>query len=341
MTESLREQLLGHLLGALEDSEQEVIEARLKRDPQLRREWSLVRKRLEPLEAARCDFDPPAGLAERTCRLVALQAKSARPAGVHRRPMTPEAGGPSWVGRVRWLDVAMAAGIVLAASLLIFPAIQNSRFQAQLAACQHNLRELGVAMKQYSRQHGNYFPRIPIHGKASVAGVYGPMLLGDNLLSDVKWVVCPGSKLAGQDRFSIPSLEEIQSASEEELDQLRQRMGGSYGYCLGYIVGGRYQGTKDLNRSQFALMSDAPGNLPGYQSLNHGGRGQNVLFEDGRVQFLTSSKPYEEADDFFANDLGLVAAGVHPNDSVIAASFCPLVLSSPSFPPIVYVGDTW
>lgn len=345
MSDPVQEQLLGHLLGALDDAEQAEVETRLKGDPNWRRALSVLRERLEPLAEAELDFDPPPGLAERTCRLVAARDRLQRhctqrsgpppqspPASRTRGPaMSPATAPPSWLGRIRWLDVAMAAGLFLAASALIFPAIQHSRFRSRLTACQNNLRELGRALKQYSLLHAGYFPRIPTRGKASAAGIYAPTLLSDNLLADGKWVVCPGSELAGQGRFRVPLLDEFQSASQEQIDEFRQRMGGSYGYCLGYMRDGVYHATKDLNRSRFALMADAPSDLAGYQSLNHSGRGQNVLFEDLRVQFLTSSRPYD-ADDFYANDYGLVAAGAHMNDSVIGSS---------SSAPIVFVSNSY
>ena len=66
------------------------------------------------------------------------------------------------------------------------------------------------------------------------------------------------------------------------------------------------------------------------QSANHGGSGQNALFEDGHVEFLPVSRPAGRIDDIFANDDNLVAAGVHRNDSVIASS---------GVAPIVYVSQ--
>ncbi len=109
-------------------------------------------------------------------------------------------------------------------------------------------------------------------------------------------------------------------------------MGGSYGYCIGYLDQGVYQPTKNLGRAGFALMADAPREeRPDRQSANHGGRGQNVLFEDGHVQFLASSRPAGMTDDIFANDDDLVAAGVHRDDSVIASS---------GVMPIIYVKGT-
>ena len=65
-------------------------------------------------------------------------------------------------------------------------------------------------------------------------------------------------------------------------------------------------------------MSDSPSDRADHQSQNHGGWGQNVLFENGGVKFLTKSKPDGSGDDIFTNDAGQVAAGLQQNDSVVA-----------------------
>jgi len=327
MTDSVQEQLLGHLLDALDDDEQQVVESRLESDPQLRHQWELLRRRLEPLEVLRADFDPPAGLAERTCQLVASHGSRLGAPPPSEVPLakavlpSPPVESPSWASRVRWLDVAMAAAVLIAGALLTIPALQHSRFHSRLIACQENLKEIGQTMKQYAQGNGGYFPRIPPRGNLAAAGIYAPMLKERRLLTDVHRVVCPDSSLADLQRFRIPSLPELQSASPEALELLRKRMGGSYGYHLGHYCDGVYHHTKDQNRTYFALMSDAPNaTIPGYQSDHHAGRGQNVLFEDGRVKFLTTSRISPDADDFFANDDGLIAAGTHPNDAVIGSS---------------------
>ena len=71
----LHQQLLGHLLGALDDDEQEWVEARLERDEEYRRQWLEWRRRVAPLLALRPDSEPPSGLAEQTCRFVAACAR--------------------------------------------------------------------------------------------------------------------------------------------------------------------------------------------------------------------------------------------------------------------------
>ena len=70
MTDSIHQQLLGHLLGALDDEEQVWVDQRLEHDESYQRELILWRRRLSPLEAIRPDFDPPPDLAGRTCRMV-------------------------------------------------------------------------------------------------------------------------------------------------------------------------------------------------------------------------------------------------------------------------------
>jgi hypothetical protein len=210
----------------------------------------------------------------------------------------------------------------------LLPAIGNSRFNSQVVACQDNLRQLGIALAQYSHLHEDSFPPGPDRGRLAAAGIYGPTLVYDGFLPDSRRLVCPTSSLAADPQFRVPTTGEVLLIeSPEELDSQRAAMGGSYGYTLGYIDDNQYRTTKNLHRPFFAVMADAPGNGPQYQSLNHGGRGQNVLFEDGRVVFYTSPRA-GGLDDIFVNDAGVVAAGTHRDDSVIGASRAvPVVLT--------------
>src|SRR3990170_671350 len=71
MADRAQEQLLGYLLGALGESERESIEDQLGQSPKLLRDLAQVRERLQPLWVAQPDFDPPPGLAARTCKFIA------------------------------------------------------------------------------------------------------------------------------------------------------------------------------------------------------------------------------------------------------------------------------
>lgn len=339
MTDSVREDLLGYLLGALDEEQHAEIERLLAEDPGARRRLASLRRALQPLDDARCEYEPPQGLAERTCRFVLgqpgmtssrYQAKAAALTGTARRtaptPIKPIDLSRSAESPFHWQDLVMAAGVIVAMSLLLFPAIHGSRVQARLLACQDNLRELGTAFTNYSEFHDGYFPQVPVQGRLAAASVYAPILAANQLLPEDRLVVCPGSPVAENESFRIPTLEEIEAAdSPEALAALQATMGGSYGYTLGYQDDGEYHPTRNLHRANFAIASDAPSDvLPAHLSENHGRLGQNVLFEDGHVRFTVSPQP---GDDFFLNDAGFVAAGLHVDDAVIGAGATPPVES--------------
>ncbi|MBN1589042.1 MAG: hypothetical protein JW888_05975 [Pirellulales bacterium] len=337
MTDSPREDLLGYLLDALDEDRKREVEHYLAENAEARHELAVVSKAMAPLDATRRQHTPPADLADRTCRWIAAQTADrtlpgvksdraevpSRPSAARMHPVRPSVAEE---GRFRWQDVMMAAGIVVAASILLFPAIHGSRVQARLLTCQNHLGNLGTALANYSEYHEGFFPQVPTQGKLAAASAYAPILAAKGLLDEDRLVVCPGSPLAESGTFRIPSLEAIEATeSPEQLKALQEIMGGSYGYCLGYQDQGRYRPTRNLGRPNFAIVSDAPsGRLPGHLSENHGRLGQNVLFEDGHVRFTVSPRPSESAsDNFFLNDDGEVAAGIHQNDAVIGAGATP------------------
>jgi len=177
MSDPVQERLLGYVLGALDDAERQQVDEALQNDPQLRRELSRAKQSLKLLEGTRADYAPPPGLALRTCRLVAEH-----PRPLHRRALTPVPVASLWTDGTRWPDLAMTAAVLFVAGLLIAPAVQHTRYQAQITACKDNLRDLGMSLVDYSHMHQGYFPEVPREGKLSAAGIFAPSLLGVGVL---------------------------------------------------------------------------------------------------------------------------------------------------------------
>ncbi len=317
----MRDQLLGYLLDALDTGEHEQVEQQLHRDCELQQELELMHESLEPLRANEGEFDPPAGLAGRTCQFVVEQARRHR--ALYSEPL---------VSASRWslADLTVAAMVFFAAAFLFFPAIQHSRTSARLAGCQDNLRRLGVALTQYSERNGGYFPSVPTEGNLSAAGIYAVQLTGSGLLPEPHQLLCPATEHGhGRGPFQVPTPDQLQAATGTALQQLQRDMGGSYGYSLGYVNERGYQPIKNQRRETFALMADAPSVGGGsFASANHGGGGQNVLYEDGHVQHLQNCTVQACRDHIFLNEAGQMAAGVHVNDAVIGQSSTPPLLRS-------------
>lgn len=299
----MREQLLGYLLGALEPHEHAEVAAKVAADESWRRELDLLAKSLAPLEDEH--HEPPADLAKNTCTYVAER----------RGPSLGQFGACSqW----RVQDLCVGVALFAAVMMLIVPAVYQSRCQAHVEACQRNLATLGQALVQFSFIHNNEFPQVPIEGNLAAAGIYAPLLREAGLIVDSN-VVCPASQLRKSGEFRVPSKAELLAARGSTLRRLQSSMGGSYGYCIGYVQNGRYHVRRNLGRETFALVADVPLNW-GHEPTSHHGRGQNVMFEDGHVRFVTSVRLGDADDHFFENGLGYVAAGIGADDAVIVPS---------------------
>ncbi|MCA9263726.1 MAG: hypothetical protein KDA60_07740 [Planctomycetales bacterium] len=333
---SMQTDLIGYLLGALDGVEHEEVRKRLEQDPQLRQQLVELEMRLGDLERERwrSDHEPPTGLADSTCQLVSayLAGNTSEAEGEpERRPqLRPGWNNDSNPKRGGWnlVDMVVTAGICVAASFLFLPTVVNSRQQARIAGCQNNMRTVGAGMVEYDSLFGRY-PRPPLSGNWAVAGFAAAKLREDGFVTEDKFFVCAGSKLATEQArtpsaFRVPDLDEVLLAQGRRLAALQQAMGGSYAYPVGFIDGRRYQAARHLGRARYAILADCPTSpFAPQMSANHSLRGLNVMFDDMHVDFVPTCRLADcsgYVDNIFLNDFGAVRPGAHANDSVLAAS---------------------
>ena len=165
------------------------------------------------------------------------------------------------------------------------------------------------------------FPYIPARGKTGVAGFYAPQLVQGGYQTDHAVFLCPSSNLGAEARhhFFVPSIEQIEAADGETLARFHRTMGGSYMYTLGHFSDRKHCATKNLGRSFFPIMSDGFFTQSnGSTTLMHGGKGMNIAFEDGHVQFVVNIALHH---DFFTSNRGLVEAGMDEEDAVLGHSW--------------------
>ena len=318
MSNPLRQNLLGYLLGAVEHDERTQVEQQIQNDAALRRELETLRSALHPLAADANHAAPPPGLAQRCCEYVYSRTEIV-PAALS--PVSGSAASAPTGRRWSRLDLAVAGAIAVAVAVLIVPAVFQSNVQAKLIACQDNLKNIGLSMAKYSDLHGgSYYPAPQEGDRINVVGKWAPTLVSQGYLQPAH-VICPASSLADDPQFRVPTLEQLNAMNPAELAEILPKL-TAYGFTLGHREGGNgpYQLPRNQNRKNFALMGDSPSDGPTTSRI-HGGTGQNVLFEGGHVKHVNSAQVGN--DDIFKNDHQKVAPGVHNQDSVIVPGHTP------------------
>ena len=319
----MRDDLVGYLVGALDASEHDELKQRLDSDEKLRQQLKLVDRGLQPLRWDAGTQEPPADLAARTCDLIDRHVEDNKVERASGGAMSA-AGREEWADRNRnWTmaDFVVAAGVCLAAACLFFPALSSSRHHQRMVACQNKLRDVGLALTDYSMSdRQGMFPVIPAKGKMGVAGMYAPTLMDGGFVDNADVFYCP-AKSNNTIVLKIPKINEVLSAEPEDLVSLYNNMGGDYAYNLGFVENGKLQGVRNRNRRFYPILADEPLELLADSVVTGHGRGQNLFFEDGHVEFvMTRTRPKLKSDDLFLNDHGLKQAGLHANDAVLGTS---------------------
>jgi hypothetical protein len=319
LRQAMRELLIRYLLGELDATEQRRLEDELRNSPALQRELA----RLQACFAAAREVDhsrdePPSGLARRVTDSVCGDSGSFR---AQAALVEPPAGALGW----SLADLTVAGGVVLAVSMLLFPALRDSRDASRRVDCANNLRNVFMAADKYAEDHGNYFPGI--HPQ-DYAGMFVIRLVSEGYAAPeemARLLVCKSSRLAeriqkGEARIQLPRRVSEGVIVGPTMAQLCGMASGSYAVRIGYVDADQYYWIRYDRSERTPLMSDAPDfQMAGARSGNHGGHGQNVLFSDGHVDFLASSTLPGSGDNMFLNFLGFPAAGRGPNDVVLVS----------------------
>ncbi|TWU19663.1 anti-sigma factor family protein [Allorhodopirellula heiligendammensis] len=122
----------------------------------------------------------------------------------------------------------------------------------------------------------------------------------------------------------------------DNLHGIQMKSGGHYSYTLGVRDEGRFSSPRFESRSRFAVMSDAvivrthaPNPTTAshasyrFNVISHGGRGINLLYEDGHVGFIPSGSLDRIPDNPLVNHEGLLEAGVTVDDASLGPSWQP------------------
>ena len=351
-----QEDLLGYVLGALDAQEERDLQKQIDASPEIEEQLLQLRHAMSPMESLTLETGNRPGLARRTCELVANLKHSKQDLfedsaaiedlfgvsssdGIRQvfddapapdAQLKPASSFSRFTDRLvhpgSWSRIDLLAGVAILAifASILLPAISNSRFHSRIDSCKHNLTQVGSAMLAYSDLHNGQFINISgVTPTATSAGLFAPVLRSSGFLEDDALFSCAGVRDSEPPR--IPTLQQIDSARGSQLESLKRRMGGHFGYSLGFLEGGKkYSAPRNDGSSHTVVIADMPsGDLPGRSSKNHAGRGQNCFFADGRVKFFPTHMIGDDA--IYENDLGIVGPGIGEHDNVIAPCHIPAV----------------
>ncbi|MBY0525467.1 MAG: hypothetical protein K2R98_18820 [Gemmataceae bacterium] len=316
----MEENLVGYLFNSLDPEVQREVENYLSANPDAQRKLDTLRQALEPLAADKDGEDAPPGMVFRTLARVAEYRCRPLPQAPEPPPAQLAPVGRRWYRRP---DILIAASLLIVVGGVSFPGIAHLRGLQSREACANNLHLFHEAMNRYTDTHGEDLPRLGTRAPRNVAGLFVPVLHDAGVLPEDVTLRCPAN---GPSRSPRYTMQQLQDMSDEEFNQVAQKIGGCYAYPLGYHdQTGEYCGVKrdrtEMNNGLLPVMADRPlvrGENDRDNSPNH--NGQNVLYMGGHVRFCKNPNAGIENDHIFLNKHGKVAAGVDRWDTVLGCS---------------------
>lgn len=320
------ETLLGYLLNALSVEEQSQIQKQSADDPILNQRIEDLRSLLEPLGTNPEQFEPRANLSSDTMAYIQTSVDSSATTKDNQSivSMSQPLFESSRATKLAWLDslVALAVGVVILSFLL--PSILLSRESARRLSCATNIRVIGQAITDFAyanREHR--LPQIETTGPLDFAGVTTIRLKDAGLLPSSNWIWCPSAESIDVDQL-IPNVSTYLTASPAAQNNWRYTAGGTYSYNLGNVVSGMYTTpSMDLD-SHFAVMGDSLWTIELDEDRGpiHGRNASNILFSDGRIQFVRVDRINAEGvDNPYLNRANQQAVGYGRDDSCLGPSY--------------------
>ncbi len=307
-----------------QNDRKEEVEKLIAQDEQARAVYDGLKHTFDRLDLIN-DVHVPVGLADRTAGYVqthqdkeySLNLESAR-VRYNKREYTNE-GRLSWVlGNLR--DIFAVAACLLLVFLVGKPGLDYSRSIAQRKQCEKQMAELGGAFQNYASDNNGLMPQADSsNGKWWNIGEQRPDA-GSNTRHVYRLVkdgyarpenfLCPADRNNGK---IFVQLEQMSDKKARELNDFMSKDHVNYSFRLIIPNSNTQWGIKreaaasDKNpifagfdsNLQHVISVPMDSELRKVNSLNHGSKGQVVLFSDGNVVFMRDRLYGPQQDDIF------------------------------------------
>lgn len=348
-----QEDLIGYVLGALDASEEQTIASALEQDLTLRERLAEVEDKLSNLPDRFVEIDPPAGLLDKTLNTISIVDTTfgneddshslSKPTDTVRLPSRMSADSETGVKKSNWslIDLVVSCSVCLVFASILLPSIASSRFQSDMLFCQNNLRTIGYNLASIADSYDGKL-EVVRHNDQIDVGQYVKMMIDAELAAESSGMICPSDPLKEQTQSEYEaawfrSVSHIASESVElvtpEMELATSTVGRNHSSDLqtypcgsySFAVPARKKNSKQLVKvsvpcsTDQVLAGDAPcSERPGFQSLNHGAKGQNVLYGDLSVSYINDSAYLPSGDHIYLNNQGEVQPGFSLKDNLLA-----------------------
>lgn len=317
-TDRHRELLFDYSLGLTSESETAEAERLLAQSQEAVGLYDTLRSVLSPLDALEVEPCPEELAARTILRLKEVSQAALPPDRAEELIPVGEIGLstiriPFWRN---WGDIAAVAAVLVLTVGVLLPTLSFARQQYWQSRCQTNLGAVQEGMVRYAGDHDGRLPSVPMEAGAPwwKVGYQGPenhsntrrgwQLVRDRYVSPDRFI-CPARRIEGKISFDNLKVEDYSDFPDRRFIAFSIRIGCPQ--SRENSSGARSVLVADLNpiaeklpadySAEFRLRVDEE--LLRANSGNHGGRGQNVAFSDGSIQFLRQRHTSFSEDDIF------------------------------------------
>jgi len=301
LTDGQKQLLFDYSLGLTDESESRQAQELIRSHAEAAQIYANLQSALAPLDSYVPEPCPDA-LAERTVRRLTEVANSGHEgleqllADEQDRPVTVKAG--FWYNLH---EVAAIAAAIVVIALVFLPLFSFERQRYWKRQCQGQLGDVFKGLISYISDHDGKAPTVGVGAGQpwNTRHLYLPVKLG---YLRQRLFVCPARKPRSTVSPDISSVRDYEDFPSRDYVNYSPRMRCPQsmkigGLCEGPILSDRNPIFEDWPFPTPKKVIDAP--LLRINSRNHRGKGQNVLYHDGSVRFITIRRIGATGDDMF------------------------------------------